>query len=133
MERLPKRNKKIGKVKARLAIKQDQLYAACSYTNTFKSNQMKRVFNVCHTIWCQRQWVIYLLDCCCYYLWYVGIFNVCHTISCKCQWVIYLLDCYCYYLWYVGIFNVCHTISCKCQWVIYLLDCYHYLLSLICR
>ena len=32
-------------------------------TNTFKSNQTKRVLNIYHTITCKSQWIIYLLEC----------------------------------------------------------------------
>ena len=32
-------------------------------TNTFKSNQRKRVFNIYHTIRCKSQWITYLLEC----------------------------------------------------------------------
>ena len=32
-------------------------------TNTFKSNQTKRVFKIYHTIKCKCQWIIYLLEC----------------------------------------------------------------------
>ena len=32
-------------------------------TNTFKSNQTKRVFNINHTITCKSQWITYLLEC----------------------------------------------------------------------
>ena len=32
-------------------------------TNTFRSNQTKRVFNIYHIITCKSQWIIYLLEC----------------------------------------------------------------------
>ena len=41
-------------------------------TNTFKSNQTKRIFNIYHTITCKSQWIIYLLECILCNVQYVG-------------------------------------------------------------
>ena len=41
-------------------------------TNTFKSNQTNRVFNIYHTITCKSQWLIYLLECTLCNIQYVG-------------------------------------------------------------
>ena len=41
-------------------------------TNTFKSNQTKRVFNIYHTITCQSQWIMYLLECILYDIQFEG-------------------------------------------------------------
>ena len=40
--------------------------------NSFKSNQLKRVFNIYHTITYKHQWIIFLLECILCNLQYLG-------------------------------------------------------------
>ena len=41
-------------------------------SNTFKSNQTKRISIICHTITCKSQWIFYLLECIVCDIQYVG-------------------------------------------------------------
>ena len=41
-------------------------------SNTFRNNQTKIIFNICHTITCKSQWIIYLLECIVCDIQYVG-------------------------------------------------------------
>ena len=55
-------------------------------TNTFKSNQTKRVLNIYHTITCQSQWIIYLLECFLCNLQHVGKSETSFSIRLNNDW-----------------------------------------------
>ena len=68
--------RKLGNRQGKIKICNTTRLALCCMqvvnTNTFRSNQTKRVFNIYHTITCKGQRIIYLLECILCNIQYVG-------------------------------------------------------------
>lgn len=73
--KLVRRNKNQNEKGKSMACNTTRTSLCCTQvvnTNTFKSNQTNRVFNIYHEITCKSQWVIYLLECILCNIQYVG-------------------------------------------------------------